>query len=548
MKRIVRQTALALPLVLICITLLACGQKDSPREATESTARSTPAAASASLSIVSGSENKGLEPLIREFARERNADINVTYMGSIDMTLMLSEQGAKMPYDAVWPANSLWITLGDRNKVVKHVESIMRSPVVLGVKKNVAERIGWIDTDVAISDILEATKAGKLRFAMTSATQSNSGASAYLSFLHAMAGRPDILQMEHLQDPEVQARVKELLSMINRSSGSSGWLKDALVNHYDRFQAMFNYEAMVIEANQALLAKGREPLYAIYPTDGIMIADSPLGYVDKVNAEKEQLFKDLQAYLTSDPVQQEILKQGRRTGLIGLNPQSADKRVFNPDWGIDVSRIISPIPTPAEPVIREALDLYQVALRKPSLTAYVVDVSGSMSGQGIEDLKAALTTLFDPDQARRYMLQPSAQDIHMIVPFNSAPLDGVKGTGNDPQTMQQMMAFVQQLQANGGTNIYAAAARALDLISEVPNMENYFPAVILMTDGRSGGSFATLQSKIDSIPMGADIPIFSITFGKADESQLEQISEFTTARVFHGKNLVQAFRQAKGYN
>ena len=32
---------------------------------------------------------------------------------------------------------------------------------------------------------------------------------------------------------------------------------------------MVNYESVVIETNQELLKEGREPLYAIYPVDGL---------------------------------------------------------------------------------------------------------------------------------------------------------------------------------------------------------------------------------------------------------------------------------------
>ena len=199
-------------------------------------------------------------------------------------------------------------------------------------------------------------------------------------------------------------------------------------------------------------------------------------------------------------------------------------------------------------MIRKALDLYQTALRKPSCTAYVVDVSGSMKGEGITELKAAMTTLLDPDQARRYMLQASPRDIHIIVPFNSVPLSGVKAEGNSPETLGQLLNFVQGLTPGGGTDIYAAAARALEILGQVERIDDYFPAVILMTDGRSKGELRMLRAAIEELPMGADIPIFSITFGDADPTQLQEISELTVGRVFSGKNLVKAFRNAKGYN
>src|SRR5207248_497874 len=147
-------------------------------------------------------------------------------------------EGGAPGYDAVWPANSLWIDLGDKGHVVKHQASIMRSPVVFGVKKSVAAKLGWVGKDVPVEQILRAAQAGRLRFMMTSATQSNSGASAYLGFLYAFAGRPEVLTQAHLKDPKVRDRIKRILGTVDRSSGSSGWLKDLFLQKYDRYDAM----------------------------------------------------------------------------------------------------------------------------------------------------------------------------------------------------------------------------------------------------------------------------------------------------------------------
>lgn len=46
-----------------------------------------------------------------------------------------------------------------------------------------------------------------------------------------------------------------------------------------------------------------------------------------------------------------------------------------------------------------------------------------------------------------------------------------------------------------------------------------------------------------------DIPVFSITFGDASEDQLNEIADLTSGKVFNGKkDLINAFKQAKGYN
>jgi Ca-activated chloride channel family protein len=203
------------------------------------------------LRVLSGSENASLEPLVTKFAQSQGKRIDVSYLGSVDIMRELGK-GTTTEYDAVWPANSMWITLGDTNHVVKYQTSIMRSPVVFAVKRSVARSLGWIGRDVAVDDILQAAESGQLRFMMTSATQSNSGASAYLGFLYAFAGHPEVLGSADLNNPTVQAKVTRILGSVNRTAGSSGWLRDLFLERYDSYDAMVNYESLVIDRTYAV--------------------------------------------------------------------------------------------------------------------------------------------------------------------------------------------------------------------------------------------------------------------------------------------------------
>lgn len=512
-----------------------------------------PATNRTSLAIVSGSENKALEPLIMQWARDNRVDVTVTYKGSVDISRILGE-GAGGEYDAVWPANSLWIELGDSEKVVRHDASILRSPVVLGVKRPIAEALGWVGReDITIQDIQTAAADGAFRLAMTSATQSNSGASAFFGFLYALSGNPDVLTLDHLANPEVQGKVRDLLGQVDRSSGSSGWLKDSLVANPGTFDAMFNYEALVIEANQALVAAGQAPLYVVYPANGLSVADSPLGYVNRGDDTKEAAFLELQAHLLSPPVQDKLVALGRRAGLIGLSAESADPQVWNPDWGIDLDRAIAPIPTPGAEVIGEALRLYQAELRKPSLTIWVLDVSGSMDGEPLAQLKTAMGLLLDPEAAAVNLLQPSARDITIVLPFSSTPSPPKTIVGSDPADMARALAEVNGLRAGGGTDLYAALARAfltLEAYYDDGTLFDYLPAIVAMTDGASDTDQRdALFQQMRTNGFGQDVPIHTIAFGAADEAQLRELNEATIGRLFQaGDNLAAALRKAKGYN
>jgi Ca-activated chloride channel family protein len=77
------------------------------------------------------------------------------------------------------------------------------------------------------------------------------------------------------------------------------------------------------------------------------------------------------------------------------------------------------------------------------------------------------------------------------------------------------------------------------------------PAIILMTDGKSNfnnGSLDDVKGAIASTGL-ENVPVYGITFGDADASQLHTIADLTHGRVFDGtKDLISAFRRAKGGN
>ena len=88
---------------------------------------------SSTLRILSGSENAELEPILEKFADQENIRIEMTYQGSLDIMRLLGTE--EIPYDAVWPASSLWLTVGDTEHQIKHAESISITPVVFGIRK-----------------------------------------------------------------------------------------------------------------------------------------------------------------------------------------------------------------------------------------------------------------------------------------------------------------------------------------------------------------------------------------------------------------------------
>lgn len=61
----------------------------------------------------------------------------------------------------------------------------------------------------------------------------------------------------------------------------------------------------------------------------------------------------------------------------------------------------SPITMPSEQVLTKALNLYQTEFRKPSLNVYCLDFSGSMIGQGNEQLEEAMAQILIQENAKK---------------------------------------------------------------------------------------------------------------------------------------------------
>ena len=524
----------------LSILLFGCGSKNTSVDTDNGAADFTAGKGKTVLRILSGSENRELEDIIADCANKENIKIEIDYKGSIDIMRELKD-GAP-DYDAVWPASSIWISLGDEKHLVKHNASVSLTPVAFGIRKSLAQELGFIGRDVSVQDILAAIREGEMSFCMTSATQSNSGASSYIGFLYALLGKQDGMTLGDLENKDLQIQIQELLSGVERSSGSSDWLKELfLTRDYD---AMVNYECLIIDANEQLEKENKEPLYIVYPYDGLSIADSPLGYVDHQDKAKEEAFLAVKQYLLSEKAQSAIEATGRRISINSVSEKNAD--IFRSDWGVDTKRILSPIQMPEAEVLMKALNIYQTNFKKPSLNIYCLDFSGSMSGDGQVQLKQAMEQILIQENAEKNLLQANEGEVNIVIIFDSEVKDVLYAADSSAEALEELYRQVEKQETGGGTNIYAAVEEALKLASDY-ELSQYTPAVILMTDGQSRNYMDEFAESYKNYNL--DIPVFSITFGDADREQLEEITVLTGARVFDGtENLSEAFRSVKGYN
>lgn len=562
-----------------CCGLIPVGQRGD-YEPKKVSSGEEPSCGGTRLDIVSGSENKIYAADIQEWGCDNGYKIVFWWKGSVDISRVLSDPDQYKNYHAAMAANSLWHRLGDSKNVLRHEVSIYTSPIVFVVEQQtgVTEDLGWTGNTLELEQIVTAAEEGKITFGITSATQSNSGNNMFMAILDysrklAGYGEEPTLTAEMLLDPEVSGYVERVLGQVYRSSASTGFLGEVFERQYPELTGVFVYETIAIEAirnlEEAGVKKGDLPrIY--YVVDAVAEANAPLALInhDAVSEKQEEAFLELQEWLLSDEGQLMLFNYGARVRNLSTYSESEIERVFSPDTtGVDINLVLMAAPIPREPkIIRSAMNYYQSEWRRPSCTAIVTDHSGSMndivevekdsggyvSTTGAEQLTESLNRLLDQEQAAEYYLQATAGDYMVVVPFTYGvePSEIVEIQGNDSEHIQTQLALINQVPFGGGTDMYAGIEYGLDYM--VRNCtSSQLPAVIVMTDGMSDGKFRSMKKVWEAYykTTGYQVPIYSITFGNADESQLKDIAELTLGNVFDGtKDLWTAFAKAKGNN
>ena len=488
------------------------------------------------LNILASSSMKPLENKIYK----KGYEINFTYMGDIDIVDELNTNAKS--YDGVWISNSMWLYMLENQYLTSNSKSIAISPIVLGIRKSKAKSLNLIGKELTNDDIVTLVKNKKIKYVMPSVTSTNTGATAYIGFLNSLAGNPEVLTETMLDNTKLVTELKNLFSGTLRVSGDEEYLKEMFINN-DEYEAIIADEASLIDINKKLLDKDKEELYLFYPKDGLSINDMTLAFISN-DKSKENDFINFQNFLLSESGQELLEENGYRTWYGGVSSKTNPK-VFNPEWGIDTEKYLNVTNFPSKKVITKAINVYIESLRKPTHAVFCLDYSGSMSGEGEQQLVSAIKYILTEEEASKNMLQFSSKDKISVITFNQE-IKNKWNIENGVQT-QELIENIENEEPTGMTNIYLATSEALNIL-KTENMDKYNLSIILMTDGVSNkGNFYDVKKLYTN--MGRDIPVYSIMFGSASASQLDDIAKLSNAKVFDGRtNLLEAFKKVRSYN
>jgi Ca-activated chloride channel family protein len=169
---------------------------------------------------------------------------------------------------------------------------------------------------------------------------------------------------------------------------------------------------------------------------------------------------------------------------------------------------------------------------------------------GKQAVQEAMRILLDPAQARRFKLQPTAKDIHVVIPFSNTAGEPLMAQGNDTGELAELMNQIRKIHLGGGTNMFEGVIAALKLIKqEETKLSGHFPAIAVLSDGKSKGNLTDVLTMRQRLRLNY-VPIHTLSFGsEVDEKQLHELAAAGGGRYFSGKkDVAHAFRKMKGYN
>ena len=528
-------------LVLSLLTALALGLSGCKRQ--ENTPAASTQPGTSSFTILAGSELKDIEPLLPALEQATGLRVVFKYAGTLEAVERL-QSGER--FDGAWLASNRYalLTPGVKEKILAS-ERTMLTPVVLGLKQSKAKTLGWLDASgqprpgVTWKDIAQAAEKDQFSFGMTSPSASNTGFSGLIGLAAALADKGDALEEKDIDAKRLTAFFKAQ----TLTAGSSGWLAQAYVKEQARIDGMINYAASL----HALNASGQlaEPLSLIYPQEGILTADYPLMLLNNARrADYDKLLAFVRSAAFQTPMTQQTFRKPVATEV------AFDAKLYP-------STLIE-LPFPARlAVIDAVLQAFDDQIRRPADSSFVLDISGSMRGDRLAQMKTALLGLTGVDStlSGRFARLREREKISLLA-FDDSVRPAQNFTLQAKQREQAEQAirdYVNALQAGGDTAVFSAAQSAYQAALARRKLDaGRFYSVVLLTDGESnqglsGSDFATWYGALPEADKG--LRIYAIQFGEASADQLEALASLTGGRVFNATRtpLAQVFKEIRGY-
>jgi Ca-activated chloride channel family protein len=337
------------------------------------------------------------------------------------------------------------------------------------------------------------------------------------------------LEMDQVRNEDVQDGVRQIEGLIKHYSARTTEFKEYIAQGPDYLDFVALEENDLIYINQGKTSyKPPEKLVALYPKEGTFWHEHPFGIpnADWVTEEQRAAAKVFTEYVRGEAVQQRVLESGFRP----VNPAVPVGYPIVADLGVDPDQPATVLTVPDPEVIAAVQASWQY-VKKQGDVMLVIDVSGSMEGSKIEQVREAAGQFLDsmPTQ-NRVGLMVFNQDPQILHPLASweATHDDVKRT-------------IGGLQADGDTALYDTLLTAIDHLRSIEEEEGQdrIRAIVLLSDGKDTISEASLHdvlNRLEEARTGRNpILVIPVAYGSdADIAALNSIARASSTKVQSG--------------
>ena len=402
---------------------------------------------------------------------------------------------------------------------------VAQSPLVIAMWRPLAESLGWPGRDLGWLDVgslaadpgaWEYYSGGQfgdtLRLGHTHPGLSATGASTLLALVQAAESQSEAVTVDEVQQPIVQASIGAFEGAVAWFSSSTATLAQTMRERGSQFLGA----AVVYESDVVYYGSGDPEIVPIYPLEGTFVARHAACTNGSGASEAAAVFRD---YLRGEEAQSLAVE-------VGLRPVDDEVTVGAPldeASGVDLSQPEIAFASPTVDTLFAVQDVWQSA-RKDVNLVMLIDVSGSMAGEKIENVRRA---------AVQFVEQMGDGDYISIIAFSSEPRP-IAGHRPIAGNREKIATAIEGLVAEGDTTLYDAIGDGAVLLSETsaPETAN---AMVVLTDGLDTASFRYDAVGAAEAVVDTGATVFTIAYGSdADEELLEEIAVRANGNFFRG--------------
>ena len=462
----------------------------------------------------------------------------------------------------VWlPDSSAWLRIAGEgagaNRIPQEGTSVARSAIVVAMPETMVTALGWDRQPPSWSEVFKMAGEqdvwerlghgdwGKFKFGKASPLVSTSGLMALAASYGAAGGSPGGLDGMDLEASSLVEKVRavelgtshymatpEHFLWHAREADDAGKVSEFLSAVIVDEKSVWDYNRGVVSEDGTTKTSGpapKEPLRAIYPTDGVHVADNPAVILDGdwVGNQQRLAGQDFLAFAVTEQGQRVVEASGYRSVQGKLDSGVAKTGRY--------AETLQPLPLPkAEALISIQESFPEVRRRARAL--FLLDVSDSMVQEpGVTKLQRA------KDAVLKALDHFTGEDEVGLAAFShegDGPLQpGIVSPVAPFKTNKgDIAAKLNELRAVEATPLFEAVSRfAGDLAKDYK--DTFINTIVLLSDGKNDtrhpGDLGGLSEQLSHQYHSTPVLVFTLAYGPdADVPTLRDIARASGAHYY----------------